>query len=161
MYPNDRLKTWFDGKGHWGDVSDADWNDWRWQMRNCLRSESDLKKFLDLTTDEKKGLSIAQTKLSFAVTPYFFNLIDPNDPNCPIRKQVIPTTDESTVDPSELIDPVGEEASMAAPEWFIATQTEFCYSLQIDALLTVVIVLEVEWFPMPKGMGLAHNLSSL
>mgnify|MGYP000972381964 CR=1 FL=1 len=69
-----------------------------------------------MASDSKiEGFNIAQNKLSVSVTPYFFNLIDPNNPNCPIRKQVIPTSQESFISDTEMSDPVGEETSMPVP----------------------------------------------
>ena len=51
--------------------------------------------FLKLSDNEIGGFDVAKNKLSVSVTPYFFNLIDPNNPNCPIRKQLIPSSFES------------------------------------------------------------------
>ena len=115
MYPADKIGNWFDGKGHWRDVSDENWFDWKWQMRNRLTNKDDFLKYLQLTESEIKGFDIAKNKLSVAVTPYFFNLIDPNNPNCPVRKQVLPTVYESNTSKDELNDPVGEESFMPVP----------------------------------------------
>lgn len=115
MYPNDSLKYWFHGKGHWSHVDDDDWMDWRWQMRNRIRSKTEVEKFLKLSKDEISGLDYAYKRLSFAITPYFFNLIDPNDPSCPIRRQVIPHKEESHFANEEVWDPVGEETNMPVP----------------------------------------------
>ena len=115
MYPADKIGNWFDGKGHWIEVSDENWFDWKWQMRNRLTNKDDFLKYLHLTDSEIKGFDIAKNKLSVAVTPYFFNLIDPNNPNCPVRKQVLPTVHESNTSNDELNDPVGEESFMPVP----------------------------------------------
>ena len=115
MYPNDSLKYWFRGKGHWSHIDDDDWMDWRWQMRNRIKSKADVEKFLKLSKDEMSGLDYASKRLSFAITPYFFNLIDPLDPSCPIRRQVIPDKAESNFIDEEVWDPVGEESHMPVP----------------------------------------------
>ncbi len=115
MYPNDSLKYWFRGKGHWSHINDDDWMDWRWQMRNRIKSKADVEKFLKLSKDEISGLDYASKRLSFAITPYFFNLIDPLDPSCPIRRQVIPNKAESNYIDDEVWDPVGEESHMPVP----------------------------------------------
>jgi len=112
MYPKDKIENWFDGKGHWNNVSDKNWFDWKWQMRNRLTKKNDFLEYLQLTDSEIQGFNIAKSKLSVAVTPYFFNLIDPNNPNCPVRKQVLPTASESNTSIDELNDPVGEEKYM-------------------------------------------------
>lgn len=109
MYPNDSLDNWFQGQGRWADVSAEDWNNWKWQLKKRITKLEQLEELIDLTPDERAGCLFAAKKLALAITPYFFNLIDPNDPNCPIRRQVIPRSGESEVAPEELLDPVGEE----------------------------------------------------
>ena len=92
MYPSDEKDNWFSGKGHWSGTSDENWFNWKWQMRNRLTRKVDFQRYLKLTDSEIHGFDIAKDKLSVAVTPYFFNLIDPNNPNCPVRRQLIPTS---------------------------------------------------------------------
>ena len=60
----------------------------------------------------KSGLSIRQSKIGFGDHPYFFNLIDREDVDCPIRRQVIPRVEEMNTAPEEMLDPVGEEKTM-------------------------------------------------
>ena len=115
MYPSDTESSWFEGKGFWKNVPDTKWNDWKWQMRNRLSSYDDFSKFINLSEAETEGLHIAESRLSVAITPYFFNLIDPNDINCPIRKQIIPIGKEGVIAENERSDPVGEEFSMVIP----------------------------------------------
>jgi lysine 2,3-aminomutase len=64
---------------------------------------------MELTAEERAGCLFAKDKLAMAVTPYFFNLIDPENPNCPVRRQVIPRSGEMQTAPEEMLDPVGEE----------------------------------------------------
>ena len=52
MYPGDSLKYWFDGKGHWQSLPDEKWNDWRWQMKNRVKSIDEFSKFLNLSGAE-------------------------------------------------------------------------------------------------------------
>lgn len=113
MYPEDRRENWYRGRGLWESVSAEEWGDWRWQMRNRITRLEELEAHMELTPAEREGCLLARTKLSLAITPYYFNLIDRADPECPIRKQVIPRSDELMVSPEELLDPVGEEGSMA------------------------------------------------
>jgi len=109
MYPNDSLDQWHRGQGHWSDVPADDWNSWSWQLRNRITTLEGLEKYLELPPDERAGCLFANNKLALAITPYFFNLIDPNDPDDPIRRQVVPRSGETQVAPEELLDPVGEE----------------------------------------------------
>ncbi|MDP0501605.1 MAG: KamA family radical SAM protein [Verrucomicrobiota bacterium JB022] len=115
MFPQDRRDNWFKGQGHWADVPAEDWQDYRWQLRHRLTKVEQLREFLTLTPEEEQGCSHAGNKLALAITPYFFNLINPDDPNDPVRKQVIPRGDEMFTAPEELLDPVGEEGSMGVP----------------------------------------------
>lgn len=112
MFPKDHLDTWFKGQGLWSDVLESDWKSWSWQIRNRLLNVDQLRPYLTLTEDEEVGCQHAKQKLSLAITPYYFNLIDHNDPECPIRKQVIPRGAETWISPEELLDPVGEEKTM-------------------------------------------------
>jgi len=111
MYPNDSLENWHQGQGLWSDVPAEDWNNWKWQLKKRITKLEQLEERMDLTADERAGCLFASKKLALAITPYFFNLIDPNDPSCPIRRQVIPRSGETEVAPEELLDPVGEENS--------------------------------------------------
>jgi lysine 2,3-aminomutase len=104
------------GRGFWRDVPDSDWNDWKWQLKHRITTAEQLQKFLPtLTPEEFAGAKLANTKLALAITPYFFNLIDPADENCPIRLQVIPKLAESRTAPWEMSDPVGEDSHSPVP----------------------------------------------
>src|SRR5882724_10510862 len=104
------------GRGFWHDVSDADWNDWKWQLKHRITTAEQLQKFLPtLTPEEFAGAKLANTKLALAITPYFFNLIDPADENCPIRLQVIPKLAETHTATWEMSDPCGEDAHSPVP----------------------------------------------
>ena len=78
------------GRGFWHDVADHDWNDWRWQLKHRITTLAQLEKFMPaLSPEERAGAQFANTKLALGITPYFFNLIDPADENCPVRRQEI------------------------------------------------------------------------
>ena len=115
MYPADRRDNWHAGQSRWSDVAASDWNDWHWQLRNRITTLAQLETLLELSPQERAGCLFAAHKLALAITPHFFNLIDPQDPNCPVRRQVIPHIDESVVAPGESSDPVGEEGTMPVP----------------------------------------------
>jgi lysine 2,3-aminomutase len=115
MQPADRRDRWPSGQGLWVDVPKTDWDDWRWQLRHRLTSLKDLEARMTLTPEERAGCLFAPGKLAMAITPHFFNLIDRDDPSCPIRRQVIPRIEESVVSPGETPDPVGEDGDMPVP----------------------------------------------
>ena len=104
------------GRGFWKDVSEENWNDWRWQLKNRITTVEQLEKFLPtLTPEERAGTILANSKLSMAIPPYFFNLIDPTDELCPIRRQVIPRIEETNKAPWEMSDPCGEDSHSPVP----------------------------------------------
>jgi lysine 2,3-aminomutase len=104
------------GRGFWNDVSDADWNDWKWQLKHRITSLEKLQRFLPtLTPEEFEGTILANHKLALAITPYFFNLIDASDENCPIRRQVVPRVEETYTAPWEMSDPCGEDSHSPVP----------------------------------------------
>ena len=89
--------------------SHPEYGEWRWQIKNRLSTHKELEKLLKLTPEEKAGFKKSKGRLAMAITPYFFSLIDREDPNCPIRKQAIPTIGELSVSPGEMVDPCGED----------------------------------------------------
>lgn len=36
-------------------VTDKEWNDWKWQVENRIESVDELKKYINLTLEEEKG----------------------------------------------------------------------------------------------------------
>ncbi|MDQ8185694.1 KamA family radical SAM protein [Pelagicoccus sp. SDUM812002] len=113
-YTEDRTH-WQSGQGLWEHVPESDWNNWIWQLKNRITTLEQLEEQMELTPEERAGCEHANTKLAMAITPYFFNLIDREDPNCPIRKQVIPREGEMTVGQEEMLDPVGEDGHSPVP----------------------------------------------
>jgi lysine 2,3-aminomutase len=104
------------GRGFWSDVPEASWNDWRWQLRNRITTLEQLERLMPtLTPEEHAGTLLANSKLALAITPYFFNLIDASDENCPIRRQVIPRIEETSTAPWEMSDPCGEDEHSPVP----------------------------------------------
>jgi lysine 2,3-aminomutase len=113
-YSEDR-SAWFEGQGLWQHIPESDWRDWTWQLKHRLTTVEQLEKYMTLTPEEKAGCLHANHKLALAITPYFFNLIDRNDPNCPIRRQVIPRADEMVVSSEEMLDSLGEDSHSPVP----------------------------------------------
>jgi len=101
--------------GYWSEDSLSHWSDYKWQLRNRVDSLIDLESRLNLTDVERAGVLLAGTKLAMSITPHFFNLIDRDDPDCPIRRQVIPRIEEGWNAPEELADPCGEDSHMPVP----------------------------------------------
>ena len=98
----------------YADVPDEKWNDWRWQLSHRLNSVEEIEKVFPLTESERKAL---QTSGLFRVdiTPYFISLIDPNDPNDPVRKQIIPRSDEMQAFTAMMEDSLAEDRHSPVP----------------------------------------------
>ena len=104
------------GRGFWKDVSESSWNDWHWQLKNRITTVEQLQRLMPtLTPEEHAGATLANHKLAMAITPYFFNLIDPADEQCPVRWQVIPRVEETTTASWEMADPCGEDSHSPVP----------------------------------------------
>ena len=84
-------------------------------MQNRITTEEQLEALMPLTAREREGFRAAKNRLAFAVTPHFFNLIDRENPDCPIRRQVVPVAEENIFSADETADPVGEEKSSPVP----------------------------------------------
>ena len=97
------------------EVSDKDWNDWHWQVRNRIETLDELKKYIDLTQEEEDGIRESLKTLRMAITPYYLSLIDPDNPNDPIRKQSVPSALELQRSTADLEDPLHEDSDSPVP----------------------------------------------
>lgn len=86
----------------WQKVPDSQWNDWRWQSQNAIRTVSQLTELLTFRRDETESLKKLAAEYKLAIPPYYFSLINPDDPADPIRLQ-------SVASPLELRSDVTEE----------------------------------------------------
>jgi len=93
----------------WKDVTPEQWDDWRWQVRNRITTLDKLKQLIDLSDEEAEGVEKCLQKFRMAITPYYATLIDPDDPNCPVRKQAVPTALETHSSVSDMTDPLHED----------------------------------------------------
>ena len=96
------------------EVPDEKWNDWRWQLSHRLNTVEEIEKVVLLTDSERKAL---QTSGLFRVdiTPYFISLIDPDDPNDPVRIQIIPRAEEMQAFTSMMEDSLAEDRHSPVP----------------------------------------------
>ncbi len=101
----------------WRSVSDEDWADGRWQLKNRVTTRAALESVLALSDDERAGVAAAETSGGFewGITPYYLDLVDPSDPRDPIRLQCVPRGAEGHVVPHDRVDPLGEDPKMPVP----------------------------------------------
>ena len=97
------------------DVTDEQWNDWKWQVRNRIETLEELKKYVHLTAEEEEGVKKTLSTLRMAITPYYLSLINPDDPHDPIRRQCIPTGLETHQAEADLLDPLHEDEDSPTP----------------------------------------------
>src|SRR5213082_2523734 len=90
-------------------ASDAEWADWRWQLRHSVRSLAQLERAIALTEDERRGCVETSGIFRLGISPHYLTLIDPLHPYCPVRMQAIPVRAEAQAHPGELRDPLGED----------------------------------------------------
>ncbi len=95
-------------------VPDAQWNDWRWQLSHRLNRVEEIERVLPLSEGERRALS-APGLFRVDITPYFISLINPDDPQDPIRKQVIPSQAELVPFTGMMRDSLAEDAHSPVP----------------------------------------------
>lgn len=98
----------------WADVSDAHWDDWRWQTQNAVRSVRQLRNLLPFSDEALVALGRLEGEFKTAIPPYYFSLINPSDEADPIRLQAVPDPREE-VSEFELNDPLEEEKDSPVP----------------------------------------------
>ena len=92
------------------DTTDSTWRDWRWQMRERIDDVETLGRVVRLTADERRAIEATRGIFRWSVTPYYASLMDPDDPSCPIRRQVVPAMHEVAPDIVGVADPLEEVA---------------------------------------------------
>jgi lysine 2,3-aminomutase len=100
----------------WKDVPDDQWDDYRWQTHNAIRSVRQLRTLLPFTASELEVIGRLEGEYKLAIPPYYFSLIDTTDPADPIRLQSVPSPHEAE-NPSgyELDDPLEEDKDSPVP----------------------------------------------
>jgi lysine 2,3-aminomutase len=100
---------------HFPDVTDRDWNDWRWQSRHRIRALQQLEKMLQLSNEERQALVRGGTMLPVGISPYYMSLLDADDSLQPLRRTVVPTLDEFVRTEGEADDPLNEDSHSPIP----------------------------------------------
>ncbi len=93
----------------WKDVKQEQWDDWLWQLTHTIRTVEELKKVVDLTKEEEEGIRATDSTIPLNITPYYAALMDPNNPDDPIRRQAIPLSYESQRSEHDMLDPLHED----------------------------------------------------
>ncbi len=93
----------------------ADWNDWQWQLRHRIRDLMGLERVFRLSDEERAAVFQMGGGLPLGITPYYASLMDPDDPNHPTRRTMIPLPGEFVQSPGEADDPLGEDHDSPVP----------------------------------------------
>ena len=96
-------------------ATDAQWQDWHWQLRNRITDFDTLSKYIKLLPDEKAVADSSVFSFRMAITPYYLSLIDPSNPNDPVRLQAIPRIAEGNISHVDMADPLHEDADAPVP----------------------------------------------
>lgn len=109
------LDSWSRRPTYYKDVTQEQWQDWRWQHQNRVRSLEVARQVLSLSDGEAQAWVAASEGFRVAITPHYIALMSQDDPTCPVRRQAMPHADELTVYDFELEDPLAEESHMPVP----------------------------------------------
>lgn len=96
-------------------VTDAEWGDWHWQVKNRLKTLTQIENVLELSGEERAALDVGGSMLPVGITPYYMSLLDRSNALQPLRRTVIPTTAEHLRMPGEADDPLGEDGHSPVP----------------------------------------------
>lgn len=110
---SDRIKRFRDR--FYQNVTNGEWNNWHWQLRNRIVSPKELERMIELTDDERNALWGKDNILPFAITPYYAALLDPHNSGHPLRRAVVPVTCEYQISAGESEDPLGEDEDSPLP----------------------------------------------
>ena len=94
------------------DVTDEQWNDWRWQLKNRLSSPADLESLVELDETTREEIRAASEQFLMGITPYYASLMQEGDLTDPIYLQAVPQGIELARAEDELEDPLAEDSYM-------------------------------------------------
>ncbi len=100
---------------HYPDATIDEWNDWRWQNRNRVRTLADLERMIELSPDELAAIKRHTGALPLGIVPYYASLLDPKDPMQGLRRTVVPVLGEFDTSRGENEDPLGEDSHSPVP----------------------------------------------
>ncbi len=98
----------------WRNVPKKQWDDWRWQSQNAIHSVRQLRELLPFEEADLEVMGQLEAEFKLAIPPYYFSLIDVDDPHDPIRLQSV-TSPREAQSSYELEDPLDEEQDSPVP----------------------------------------------
>lgn len=96
-------------------VSNLQWNDWKWQLNNRIKTKENLMRILNLSEREATAFTSSKKCFPLSITPYYASLLDRDNSAQPLRKSVVPVVDEHLISSVETEDPLDEAAHSPVP----------------------------------------------
>jgi lysine 2,3-aminomutase len=119
----DSIKTGFDLQDkirenrerllHYGNATEEEWNDWRWQMANRITGVDALKELFPLSRERCEEIKMVGDRYRWAISPYYASLMTMEEDGDPIMLQAVPSVEE--LDETGYSDPMAEEFTSPAP----------------------------------------------
>ncbi|MFC2131615.1 lysine 2,3-aminomutase [Bacteroidota bacterium] len=100
------------------DIVKSKWKDWKWQLKNSIRSLKQVEKLLGIKYPEAERKEILNTmeKFPLSITPYYLSLIDSDDyKNDPVYLQSVPLPSELILSEVDMNDPLAEDKDSPVP----------------------------------------------
>ncbi|MBW1999972.1 MAG: KamA family radical SAM protein [Deltaproteobacteria bacterium] len=76
-------------------ATEAEWEDWKWQVRNVIRDADTLNSLVKLSSEDREAVELARKhRIPFGITPYYVSLMDyeaDRERDRAVRAQVIPS----------------------------------------------------------------------
>lgn len=88
------------------------WDDWRWQIKHCIREIDQVEKLLGVALPEsvRKEFQGITDIFPMSITPYYLSLINADDIlNDPVFRQSFPAISELVVSRADMHDPLHED----------------------------------------------------
>lgn len=99
----------------WADATEEQWNDWKWQVSHRITNLEQLKQVINVQPDEEAAIKDPEHLFRLGITPHYASLIDPDDPNDPLRLQAVPKYNELSWADFEMGDPLNEDVDSPVP----------------------------------------------
>ena len=93
---------------------EEDWGNHKWHLQNPICEIEVLSRIIRLSPKEKQDIEKTATQYRWQISPYYASLIDPEDRQCPIFKQSVPTIAEY-LDKEVMKDPYAVVFNSPAP----------------------------------------------
>jgi lysine 2,3-aminomutase len=92
----------------------GDWDDYRWHLKNRIAHVETLERIIHLTPGERVEIEKTAEQYRWGISPFYASLMDPEDRECPVRKQAVPSIKEH-LDQSVIADPMIIKYNSPAP----------------------------------------------